>query len=146
MRPPTRGPARLAAAAALLFLLASGISRPQPAPAQNNPDITDLMGVFEKAYIKLMESVILLPIQEIGGDMPYDAIEKSAGQISETAKLLPKLDDYRREEDFAALARQVQELSDRLSAAAKEKKFGAAADAFIRLRLACLRCHAEFRF
>ena len=141
MRMPNEGPPRLAVAL-LLFLLAAGFFHPRPAPAQKKPDIADLMGVFEKAYIKLMESVILVPVQQLAGDTPYDEIEKSAVQISEAAKLLPNAGD----KDFAAFARQVQRLGDRLGSVAKEKRLEAAADAFVRLRLACLKCHADFRF
>jgi hypothetical protein len=77
MGSPNRGPVRHAwlAAASLLFLLAAGISRPLAAPVQNDPDITDLMGVFEKAYIKLMKSVVLVPVQQLAGDTPYDEIQ-----------------------------------------------------------------------
>ena len=140
MGSPNRGPARHA------WLAAAGISRPLAGPAQKKPDIADLMGIFERAYIKLMESVVLVPVQQLAGDTPYDEIEKSAAQISEAAKLLPNVGDYEGDKDFAFLARELQGLGDRLRAAAKEKKLETASDAFVRLRFGCLRCHADYRF
>ncbi len=109
-------------------------------------DEGELMNRMVTAYKDIVEMLLLFPVQESGDEAPFGKVEKRLSEIAETARLLPALENYKKDNSFRGFAKSLENLAGELTALAKKKDQAASASALSRLQAACLNCHKNFRF
>ena len=109
-------------------------------------DEGELMVRMETAYKDIVEMILLFPVQESGDEAPFGKVEKRLSEIIETARLLPKLENYKNDNSFVGFAKSLENQAGELAALAKKKDQAASAASLWRLQAACLECHKNFRF
>ncbi len=109
-------------------------------------DEGELMNRMVTAYKDIVEMIFLFPVQESGDEAPFGKVEKRLSEIAETARLLPALENYKKDNSFAGFAKSLENLAGELTALAKKKDQAVSAAALWRLQAACLNCHKNFRF
>ncbi len=138
--PSLRRARRWAAAA----LLAAALAAP-PGGAQE-PELSDLMARMDKAFGDLVKSLMLVSLQKLPAETPFEEAQQWAGEVAEIAKQASGTGTYKDAKAFGELARQAEGLARRLEGLAREKLLEDSVAALARLHAACARCHSEFRF
>ena len=138
-RPRPRRPLARAVSLCLAALLGlpPGIVRAQ--------EVIDLMGQMEKAFVALVQQVLVLPVQNMG-DPPFPEAAREAAKIAETAGQIPKTGAFPGDQAFLKLAREALEAARQAETSAKEKRMDGAVAALVKLHAACTACHKDFRF
>ncbi|MBI3127735.1 MAG: cytochrome c [Candidatus Tectomicrobia bacterium] len=143
MPPKPRSGRPRARALAVLLALFLGLSAPaRPARAQ---DVIDLMSQMEKAYLALIQQVLVLPIQNLG-DPPFADAAQTAARIAQIADGVAKSNAFPGDQGFLKRAEEARAAAREAEAAAREKHLAGAAAALLRLHGACAACHKDFRF
>jgi hypothetical protein len=133
----------LPAAAAAILLLTPAL--PESGTAEE-VEVGDLMAVMEKSFIELVRTVLVIPVQESLDEPDFDEVGKLAGKIIETARQLPRLENYKDDNSFRNYALELENVGKRLADLAQKKKTAASALTLVKLQSACLQCHKNFRF
>ena len=133
----------LQAAAAAILLLTLAIPN---SGAAEELDEGELMTAMEKSFIELVRTVLVVPVQESGGEPNFAEAGKRAGEIVKIAAQLPLLENYKSDNAFRNYAAEVENLGKRLADLIQKKKPEASVSALVKLRAACLQCHQNFRF
>ena len=105
-----------------------------------------LMNRMIAAYKDIVGMLLVFPVLESGDEAPFVKVEKRLSEIAETARLLPKLENYKNNDSFVGFAKSLENLAGELTALAKKKDQAVSAAALWRLQAACLNCHKNFRF
>lgn len=131
----------LSVAAVVILTLATSSGR--NAQAQ---DIGDHMAALDEAFVELVKSVIIIPVQESGNEPNFEITVKRADEIVRTARQLPKLEDYKDDSGFANSAKNLERAGKHLETVAQKKQADSTVSALVQLRAACLGCHKNSRF
>ena len=132
----------LSAAASVVFLTLS-ISFIRNAKAE---DIGDHMVALDEAFVELVKAVMIFPVQESGNEPNFEMSIKRAGEIVQTARQLPKLEDYKDDDGFANSAKSLERAGKNLGTLAQKKKADSMVSALVQIRATCLGCHKNSRF
>jgi hypothetical protein len=109
-------------------------------------EIGDHMVALDEAFVELVKSVFIFPVQESGNEPNFEITVKRAGEIVRTARQLPKLEDYKDDNGFANSAKKLERAGKALETFAQKKEGDSTASALVQLRAACLGCHQNSRF
>lgn len=109
-------------------------------------DEGELMNTMVTAYKDIVKMILVFPIEESGDEAPFGKVEKRLSEIIETARLLPKLENYKNDNSFVGFAKSLENQAGELAALAKQKDQAKSAASLWRLQAACLECHKNFRF
>lgn len=109
-------------------------------------EVGDVMAKMEGAYAEVVKSLLLVPVQESGDEVPFPVVQKRLKDIADMAKSLPKIENYKNDASFRNLANKLEAEAGALSELAVKKDPAASIAALFRLQAACLGCHKDFRF
>jgi len=137
---------RRACPAAAAVALAAALVLPRPGGAQEELDVTNMMGEMETAYIDIVKALFVHPVQKPTDEPPYGEVAKRVEVIRKTAALLPRLDNYKDDKKFLVLARQLEGSAKELGGRAEGKRLADSLAALSTLLGACLKCHNDYRF
>lgn len=126
-------------------LLAAALALSVPGGAQEI-EVGDVMAKMEGAYAEVVKSLLLVPVQESGDEVPYPVVQKRLKEIADIAKSLPEIEDYKTDASFRNLANKLEAEAEALSKLAAKKDPASSIAALFRLQDACLGCHKDFRF
>ena len=101
---------------------------------------------MEGAYVEVVKSLLLVPVLELANEAPFAKVQKQLGEIVNTARLLPKIDNYKNDNSFRNFAGNVEKQAQGLAELAGKKRQVASLSALSRLQDACMQCHIKFRF
>ncbi len=142
-------PKWLQAVAAAILLLALALPESgtaQEVKAEEEVEVGDLMAAMEKSFIELVRTVLVIPVQESLDEPDFDEVGKRAGEIIETARQLPRIENYKDDNSFRNYALELENVGKRLADLARKKQTAASALTLVKLQTACLQCHKNFRF
>jgi hypothetical protein len=123
------------------------LSMAVPAPTGSEElDIGNLMNRMEGAYVEVVKSLLLVPVLELANEAPFAKVQKQLGEIVNTARLLPKIDNYKNDNSFRNFAGNVEKQAQGLAKLTGKKRQVASLSALSRLQDACMQCHKKFRF
>ncbi len=130
------------AAAALLI---AALAFP-PAGRGQELDEGDLMNMMKEAYSGVVKALLMFPVEESSDTAPFPVVVKGLEKITEIARLLPKLENYKNDKDFIGFAKNLEKESIRIAGIAKKGDQKASVSSLADLQAACLKCHSERRF
>ncbi len=134
-------PKWLKAAAAAILILA-----PFSSGSAQEVEVGDQMAVMETAFIELVKSVLIVPVQESLDDPNFDVVRKQVAEIIKTARRLPAIENYKDDSSFRNFALELEKRGMRLADFAQKEQTDASVAALIKIQAACLQCHRNFRF
>jgi cytochrome c556 len=126
-------------------VLAAVLTLTAPGGAQE-VEVGDVMAKMEGAYIEVVNSLLLFPVQESGNEAPFDVVQKHLKEIAKIAKSLPEIENYKADASFRNHALKLEAEAGALSKLAAKKEPASSIAALFRLQDACLACHKDFRF
>jgi cytochrome c556 len=132
-----------------LALLASTVmveSHKDDQDKAHSPEVGDLMEKLDADFVALVQAVLVVSVQELVSETPFTAIEKQAGSIAATAKILPRAEEFRGDNSMLILSRQLEAAANGLAKAARSKNLDAAVKALVATHGVCVRCHEDARF
>ncbi|MAE04948.1 MAG: hypothetical protein CMH76_01300 [Nitrospinae bacterium] len=133
------------AVAAVVAAVALVLVFPAPGGSQEI-EVGEVMSRIEGAYTEVVNSLLIFPVQEMGDEAPFDKISERLGEIAETARLLPRIENYEDDSSFRNFAGGLEKRAGEMAALAKKKSQAESITALARLQAACLECHKNFRF
>jgi hypothetical protein len=133
------------ALAAVAVAVALALVFPAPGGSQEI-EVGEVMSRMEGAYTEVVNSLLVFPVQESGGEAPFGKISERLGEIAETARLLPRIENYKDDNSFRNFADGLEKRAGEMAALAEKKSQAESIAALARLQAACLECHQDFRF
>ncbi|MBT5946794.1 MAG: cytochrome c, partial [Nitrospinaceae bacterium] len=106
----------------------------------------DVMAKMEGAYSAVVKSLLLVPVQESGDEVPFPVVQQRLMEIAKIAKSLPEIENYKKDASFRNYSLKLEAEAGALSKLAAKKDPAASISALFRLQAACLACHEDFRF
>ncbi len=117
-----------------------------PGGSAQEVEVGDVMAAMEKSFIELVRTILVVPVQESGDEPDFAEVGKRAAEIVKTAGRLPAIEEYKGDNAFRNYAVELENLGKRLTDLAQKKKVEASVSALVKLQVACLQCHKNFRF
>ncbi len=126
-------------------LLTAALALPVPGGTQE-VEVGDVMAKMEGAYSAVVKSLLLVPVQESGDEVPFPVVQQRLMEIAKIAKPLPEIENYKKDASFRNYSLKLEAEAGALSKLAAKKDPAASISALFRLQAACLACHEDFRF